>query len=96
MSSIATFFAHDCVRHSRNRDHWSVGVDSLGDHGKLIRTCRGFRVLDIPVRHAAAVPEIELPHSDPFDRLLAHCEVERSRLVSVDKALTGKAAVILV
>jgi PIN domain nuclease of toxin-antitoxin system len=57
----------------------------------------GFRVLDISIRHAAAVPEIELPHNDPFDRLLlAQCEVETLRLVSADASLAGIPAVLSV
>jgi PIN domain nuclease of toxin-antitoxin system len=57
----------------------------------------GFRVLDISIRHAATVPQIELPHSDPFDRLLlAQCEVETLRLVSADKALAGVPSVLSV
>lgn len=57
----------------------------------------GFRILDISVRHAAAVPEINLSHSDPFDRLLlAQCEVETLRLLSADKALAGIPAVLAV
>ena len=55
----------------------------------------GFRILDITVRHAATVSEIDLPHSDPFDRmLLAQCEVETLRLLSADKTLAGIAAVM--
>lgn len=57
----------------------------------------GFRVLDISVRHAAAVPDVELPHNDPFDRLLlAQCEVETLRLVSADTALAGIPSVLAV
>lgn len=57
----------------------------------------GFRVLDISIRHAVALPEIELPHNDPFDRLLlAQCEVETLRLVSADKALAEVPSVIAV
>jgi PIN domain nuclease of toxin-antitoxin system len=57
----------------------------------------GFRVLDISIRHAAAVSEIELPHNDPFDRLLlAQCEVETLRLVSADEALAKIPSVIAV
>lgn len=55
----------------------------------------GFRVLDISMRHAAAVAEIELPHNDPFDRLLlAQCEVETLRLLSADSSLAGIPAVL--
>lgn len=57
----------------------------------------GFQVLSIDIRHAAAVPEIVLPHNDPFDRLLlAQCEVETLRLVSADRALAGIPAVLAV
>jgi PIN domain nuclease of toxin-antitoxin system len=60
-------------------------------------TAAGFQILDISVRHAAVVPEIELPHGDPFDRmLLAQCEVETLRLLSADKALSAIPAVIAV
>jgi len=55
----------------------------------------GFRVLDVSVRHAAAVSEIELPHNDPFDRLLlAQCEVETLRLLSADSTLARIPAVV--
>lgn len=57
----------------------------------------GFQTLDISVRHAAAVSGIELPHNDPFDRmLLAQCEVETLRLMSADKALAGNPMVLTV
>lgn len=57
----------------------------------------GFRVLDISIRHAIAVSEIDLHYNDPFDRmLLAQCEVETLRLVSADRALARIPAVIAV
>jgi PIN domain nuclease of toxin-antitoxin system len=57
----------------------------------------GFRLLDISVRHAATISEIEVPHSDPFDRmLLAQCEVETLRLVTADHALSAVPGVITV
>lgn len=57
----------------------------------------GFRLLDISVRHAATVPAIDVPHSDPFDRmLLAQCEVETLRLVTADQALSAIPGVITV
>jgi PIN domain nuclease of toxin-antitoxin system len=66
----------------------------LGDLEKGILAA-GFRVLDISIRHAVAVSEIELHHNDPFDRmLLAQCEVETLRLVSADHALARIPAVI--
>lgn len=55
----------------------------------------GFRVLDVTVRHAAAVADVRIPHGDPFDRLLlAQCEVETLRLVTADRALAGQPSVI--
>jgi PIN domain nuclease of toxin-antitoxin system len=66
----------------------------LGDLEKGILAA-GFRVLDISIRHAVAVSEIDLHHNDPFDRmLLAQCEVETLRLVSADHALARIPAVI--
>jgi len=85
---------------------WEIAIkSSLGKLtlGRPLRelekgiTVAGFRILDISVRHAAAVPEIELAHSDPFDRmLLAQCEVETLRLLSADRALATIPAVIAV
>ena len=66
----------------------------LGDLEKGILAA-GFRVLDISLRHAVAVSEIDPHHNDPFDRmLLAQCEVETLRLVSADRALAQIPAVI--
>ena len=49
----------------------------------------GFQELPISVRHAAAVGQLPLHHSDPFDRLLlAQAFVEPLRFVTADKALT--------
>ena len=57
----------------------------------------GFRILDVTMQHAATVPEIQLPHNDPFDRLLlAQCEVETMRLLSADQLLAKIPAVISV
>ncbi len=57
----------------------------------------GFQVLDVTMQHAAAIPEIDLPHNDPFDRLLlAQCEVETLRLVTADQALAQVPSVIAV
>ena len=48
----------------------------------------GFRSLDISARHAAAIERVDVPHGDPFDRLLlAQCEVETLRLLTADKTL---------
>lgn len=57
----------------------------------------GLRILDITIRHAAAVPDVKLTHSDPFDRLLlAQCEIETLRLLTADKGLAEHPAVIAV
>ena len=48
----------------------------------------GFRMLDVRARHASAIAVVNVPHADPFDRLLvAQCEVETLRLLTADAAL---------
>ena len=48
----------------------------------------GFRSLDVSTRHATAIERVDVPHGDPFDRLLlAQCEVETLRLLTADKTL---------
>ena len=48
----------------------------------------GLRTVDVTIRHAAALGRVEVPHADPFDRLLlAQCEVETLRLLTADKVL---------
>jgi PIN domain nuclease of toxin-antitoxin system len=48
----------------------------------------GFRTLDVSPRHATAIERVDVPHGDPFDRmLLAQCEVETLRLLTADKTL---------
>lgn len=48
----------------------------------------GFRTLDVTVRHAVAIGQVDVPHADPFDRLLvAQCEVETLRLLTADAVL---------
>lgn len=57
----------------------------------------GFQVLDITMQHASATAQIQLPHNDPFDRLLlAQCEIETLRLMTADKTLAGYSGVIAV
>lgn len=49
----------------------------------------GFRTLDVTMRHAAAIESVDVPHADPFDRLLlAQCEVETLRLLTADRTLS--------
>lgn len=53
-----------------------------------LSTRAGLCMLDVTIRHAAAVERIRAPHADPFDRLLlAQCEVETMRLMTADKVL---------
>ena len=83
---------------------WEIAIKSSIQKLKLSRPLQeleqgivgaGFRILDITIRHAAAVPDVKLPHNYPFDRmLLAQCEVETLRLVTADLALLGLPAVI--
>jgi PIN domain nuclease of toxin-antitoxin system len=47
----------------------------------------GFRTLDVTMRHAATIEQVVVSHADPFDRLLAQCEVETLRLLTADKVL---------
>ena len=49
----------------------------------------GFRTLDVTIRHAVAIGKVDVPHADPFDRLLvAQCEVETLRLLTADEMLS--------
>ena len=83
---------------------WEIAIKSSIQKLKVSRPLQdleqgivaaGFRILDITIRHSAAVSDIKLPHNDPFDRmLLAQCEVETLRLVTADQALLGLPAVI--
>ncbi len=58
-------------------DRLEQGIDSAG-----------FRTLDVTVRHAVAIGQVNVPHADPFDRLLvAQCEVETLRLLTADEVL---------
>ena len=73
-----------------------VMASPLRDLEKML-VADGFRILDVTMQHAATVPEIQLPHNDPFDRLLlAQCEVETMRLLSADQLLAKIPAVISV
>jgi PIN domain nuclease of toxin-antitoxin system len=50
----------------------------------------GLRPLPITLMHSLAIEAVQLPHSDPFDRLLlAQCHVETLRLLTVDRMLLG-------
>jgi PIN domain nuclease of toxin-antitoxin system len=85
---------------------WEIAIKStirkltlsvpLRDLQKLI-IAAGFQVLDVTMQHAAATPDVDLPHNDPFDRLLlAQCEVETLRLMTADQALAYLPSVISV
>ena len=48
----------------------------------------GFELLDVDHHHAVEELEVQPPTRDPFDRLLlAQCQVEGMRLVTLDRAL---------
>ena len=48
----------------------------------------GFRNLPGSVRHAFAIESVDMPHADPFDRLLlAQCQIETLQLLTTDKLL---------
>lgn len=60
-----------------------------GDIAPLLRSL-SIDVLPITERHATAELTTVPPTRDPFDRmLLAQCQVEDLRLVTVDRALVG-------
>ena len=63
-----------------------AGVD-LGDLEASI-LASGFRPLPVTLAHSLALDGSELPHGDPFDRLLlAQCHVETLRLLTADRML---------
>ena len=77
------------VRLGRHRLDWSL--DEIED----VIEQSGYRALPVTLRHAAAIHRVDLPHGDPFDRLLlAQCEVETLRLLTADAALRGQPAVV--
>lgn len=50
----------------------------------------GFEILPIVASHAVAAVKPDPPTRDPFDRLLlAQCEVEGARLLTVDRSLVA-------
>jgi PIN domain nuclease of toxin-antitoxin system len=77
---------------------WEVAIKAaLGRRGEGFSLDRleeaiasaGFRTLDVTIRHAVAIGQVDVPHADPFDRLLvAQCEVETLRLLTADEVLS--------
>jgi PIN domain nuclease of toxin-antitoxin system len=69
----------------------SLGKLSLGRRLSALEPAieaAGFRRLDISIRHAVAVSDVETDHQDPFDRLLlAQCHVETLKLLTADRRL---------
>jgi PIN domain nuclease of toxin-antitoxin system len=52
----------------------------------------GFRWLPVTAEHAWATQQVELPHRDPFDRMLvAQAMVESLALVTADRVVIGAA-----
>ncbi len=61
-----------------------------------LATANGFANLDVTPHHAAAVRDLPLHHSDPFDRLLvAQARIERLTLATADPALASYRVPIL-
>ena len=59
-------------------DRLEEGIESVGS-----------RSLDVTIRHAVAIGQVDVPHADPFDRLLvAQCEMETLRLLTADEVLS--------
>ena len=57
----------------------------------------GFRELPVSAAHAAAVGELPLLHTDPFDRLLvAQALVEPLKLLTVDRVLAQYGTLVVV
>lgn len=66
----------------------ALQLDLLPD----LLTSMGIELIAINERHVLASVEPEPPTRDPFDRvLLAQCQVEDLRLVTVDRALVSHA-----
>jgi PIN domain nuclease of toxin-antitoxin system len=63
-----------------------IPIAEISDYLVMAR----FVILPINIPHVTAVAMPEPPTRDPFDRLLlAQCQVEELRLVTVDGALVG-------
>ena len=57
----------------------------------------GLTELPISARHASSVEEVDLPHRDPFDRLLvAQARAESARFLTADGVLLGRLADVAV
>lgn len=63
-----------------------ASLDLAGIEAAIIAS--GFRPLPVTLAHSLAIDGSQLPHGDPFDRLLlAQCHVETLRLLTADRML---------
>lgn len=68
---------------------WPEIADLLGDLDGYLRGQR-FETLALTSRHAEIAGALDIPHRDPFDRMLiAQAEVEKARLVSSEALFDG-------
>jgi PIN domain nuclease of toxin-antitoxin system len=71
--------------------HLSARVADIEEHAEAA----GFHTLNVTMSHAAAIETVDVPHGDPFDRLLlAQCEVETLRLLTTDARLLDLPVVV--
>ncbi len=82
---------------------WEIAIKArlgkiAGDVHDLVKAVKLSGFYELPVRsvHAAAVAELALHHTDPFDRLLlAQAISEPLKLLTADKALTRYTILVL-
>ncbi len=68
------------------------GTGKVHLDGSLDTALAAARLTELPVRtrHASAIGEVDLPHRDPFDRLLlTQASVEGLRFLTADTVLLG-------
>ena len=83
--SVATLW-EVAIKHRLGKLRLTFPLDALP---RLLKGL-GAEIVDINDRHALADVFPEPPTRDPFDRLLlAQCQVEGFRLVTLDRALAG-------
>jgi len=83
--SVATLW-EIAIKHRLGKLRLTFPLDALP---RLLKEL-GAEIVEIDARHALAEVFPEPPTRDPFDRLLlAQCQVEGFRLVTLDRALAG-------
>jgi hypothetical protein len=67
-----------------------LGKITLPDAYLHAVTASGAQELPVTAEHAAHISSVQLPHRDPFDRLLlAQADVERLQFLTADQVLLG-------